>query len=97
MTSPKLHRWNATHGGPYYVEVGKNQHVEYQTREAVVVNQIYNNATNLTVNVYAEQNVTKQWIYYDYDPSNVEYYYYKDCIVKDMQPHSGLLTGGTLV
>jgi hypothetical protein len=27
----------------------------------------------------------------------VEYYYYKDAIVKDMQPHSGLIVGGTPV
>ena len=37
------------------------------------------------------------WTYYNFDPSSVEYYYYKDSIVKDIQPHSGLINGGTIV
>ena len=41
--------------------------------------------------------MTKSFTYYDYEPSSVEFYYYKDCIVKQMQPHSGLLKGGTEV
>lgn len=41
--------------------------------------------------------ITKTWTYYDYEPSAVEYYYYKDCIIKDMQPRAGLLDGGTRV
>ena len=45
----------------------------------------------------SEQTVTKTWIYYDYEPSSVEYYYYKDCVVKDMHPHAGLIQGGTAV
>ena len=97
MNSPRLHKWNRTHGGPYYVEVGKNQKVEYTRKETVLINTLFNATTNETTKLYGEQNVTKTWIYYDYEPSNVEYYYYKDCIIKDMQPHSGLLTGGTLV
>lgn len=97
LNTPRLHRWNATNGGPYYVEVGKDEKIQYIAKETVVVNTIYNATTNETVKVYGEQNVTKTWIYYDYEPSSVEYYYYKDCIIKDMQPHSGLLTGGTLV
>ena len=97
MTTPRLHRWNRTQGGPYYVEVGKNTKIDYTTREVGVISTIFNSTTNQSVQLYGEQNVTKTWVYYDYDPSSVEYYYYKDCIVKDMQPHSGLLTGGTLV
>lgn len=56
------------------------------------------NSTNAT-EVYqtVEEDVIKSWIYYEYDPSSVEYYYYKDCVVKDMQPHSGLIIGGTPV
>jgi hypothetical protein len=91
MNTPRLNRWNITHGGPYYVEVGKNQKIEYTTKETVVVNTVFNSTTNTSQDLYGEANVTKTWIYYDYDPANVEYYYYKDCIIKDMQPHSGLL------
>jgi hypothetical protein len=43
------------------------------------------------------QTVNKDFTYFDFDPSNVEFYYYKDCIIKEMQPHSGLLKGGTMV
>ena len=44
-----------------------------------------------------EEDVVKEFTYYEYEPSSVEYYYYKDCVVKDMQPHSGLIVGGTPV
>jgi hypothetical protein len=47
--------------------------------------------TNETIYVEVEQSVTKTYTYYEYDVSSVEYYYYKDCVVKDMQPHSGLI------
>jgi hypothetical protein len=50
-----------------------------------------------TTSYVTEEDVINSWIYYEYDPSSVEYYYYKNCIVKDMQPHSGLMSGGTPV
>jgi len=37
------------------------------------------------------------WTFYEYDPSNVEYYFYKDCITKEVGPHSALTSGGTPV
>lgn len=37
------------------------------------------------------------WTFYEYDPSNVEYYYYKDCVTKEVGPHSALAAGGTPV
>lgn len=39
----------------------------------------------------------KTWTYYEYDPSSVEYYYYKECVFRDMSPHSGVIAGGTEV
>ena len=97
--SLKHNDWTKTHGGPYYVEVGKNIKVDYWSRENITVkgqsgNYTYNvtieNATQINDTI-AEQTVTKTWIYYDYEPSSVEYYYYKDCVVKDMHPHAGLI------
>ena len=99
MQTPKMWNWTKTHGGPYYVEVGKNLSIQYmETVNVSVPIQNTGNDTNATVQYnYVVQNLEKTWVYYEYDPSNVEYYYYKDCIVKEMQPHSGLLNGGTLV
>jgi hypothetical protein len=31
-----------------------------------------------------EEDVIKDWLFYEYEASSVEYYYYKDCVVKDM-------------
>lgn len=44
-----------------------------------------------------EKMLTKNYTFYEYDPSNVEFYYYKDCVVKGMSPHTGLREGGTPV
>lgn len=44
-----------------------------------------------------EKEIVKVWTIYDFEPSAVEYYHYKDCIIKDIQPHSGLILGGTEV
>jgi len=66
-----------------------------------VTHHIKKNATNTSAAVdviqTVEEDVVRSWVYYEYDPSSVEYYYYKDCVVKDMQPHSGLIVGGTPV
>lgn len=35
MNTPMMWNWTKTHGGPYYVEVGKNVKVDYVTRENV--------------------------------------------------------------
>lgn len=42
--------WNITHGGPYYVEVGKNISIKYLATEnvSVIVSNPYNNASNDT-------------------------------------------------
>lgn len=80
LNSPKIWNWTKTHGGPYYVEVGKNIKHEYMEKENVTV--VLNATSNLTETT--EQNVVKTWTYYDYEQSSVEYYYYKDCIIKDM-------------
>ena len=95
----KMWHDNKTHGGPYYVEVGNNVKIDYMVLENVTVDTgtIINEKTNETMKVTQEKNVIKHWIYYDYDPSAVEFYYYKDCVVKMIQPHSGLLEGGTQV
>jgi hypothetical protein len=38
-----------------------------------------------------------QWILYNYDPSSVEYYAYREPMVQKMHPSSGLTKGGTFV
>lgn len=37
MNPPQITNWTRTHGGPYYVEVGKNIEVQYHTRVNVTV------------------------------------------------------------
>ena len=92
MAPPRLTNWTKTHGGPYYVEVGKNIHVEYvhhyNTTFLVKVG-------NDTVNQTSIATKIMNWTYYSYEMSQVEYYYYKDCVIVDMLPHSALTTGGT--
>jgi hypothetical protein len=38
-----------------------------------------------------------QWVLYNYEPSSVEYYAYKEPMVQKMHPSSGLTKGGTFV
>lgn len=37
MQTPILTNWTRTHGGPYYVEVGKNVEVKYHTKVNITV------------------------------------------------------------
>ena len=37
MNAPKMWNWTHTHGGPYYVEVGKNVSIKYSAIENVTV------------------------------------------------------------
>ena len=37
MKSPLLTNWTKTHGGPYYVEVGKNIEIKYHTKVNITV------------------------------------------------------------
>lgn len=93
MNSPEFVNWTRTHGGPYYVEVGKNIEVQYHAKVNVTkklstgatVNSTNSTNSSIAVTTYTvEEDVIKTWIYYEYEPSSVEYYYYKDCIVRDM-------------
>lgn len=54
MTTPELTNWTMTHGGPYYVEVGKNIEIKYHTRMNVTKTKTITginstNGTNTTV------------------------------------------------
>ena len=103
MPSSEFSNWTRTHGGPFYAEVGKNIEVQYHVKVNVTKKSttagVGNNTNATAVATYTteEEDQLRSWIYYEYDPSSVEYYYYKDCVVKDMQPHSGLVVGGTPV
>lgn len=39
MMSPNLTNWTLTHGGPYYLEVGKNIEIKYHSRVNITINQ----------------------------------------------------------
>ena len=39
MMSPNLTNWTMTHGGPFYVEVGKNIEVQYHSKVNITINQ----------------------------------------------------------
>jgi len=101
MKSADIQSWTKTHGGPFYVEVGKTFDYKYKSGTNVTVipasTKTVNNVTTDIPMQTLEEDIIKTWVYYDFEPSNVEYYYYKDCIVKDMLPHSGLINGGTEV
>lgn len=108
LSTPQLSWWNRTHGGPYYVEVGNDIKLEVsQAMKGVNLSGFNGNenvtsisasdvqANNTQVAVKKESNEKNFWTYYEYDPSNVEYYYYKDCITKEVGPKSALSSGGT--
>lgn len=81
--APKLFNWNRTHGGPIYLSVG--QHRVFNT-------------TNNTLNDEGGYNVTYfNKTSYQYSSSFVEYYYYKQPVIKKVEPRSGLTRGGTLI
>jgi hypothetical protein len=50
------------------------------------------NVTSVAVKTEMQKSV---WTFYEYDPSNVEYYYYKDSVTKEVGPKSALSSGGT--
>ncbi len=110
MQTPQLSWWTKTHGGPYYVEVGNDIKIEVAQSMKGVELTGFNGNENVTVisaedlkknetSVSVKTNTSgKQfWTFYEYDPSNVEFYYYKDCVTKQMGPHSALTAGGTPV
>jgi len=37
MNPPQLTNWTKTHGGPYYVEVGKNIEIQYHTKANMTI------------------------------------------------------------
>ncbi len=96
MKSAEIDTYTQTNGGPFYVEAGRNVEIKYKTLANVTVKLNVTNSTAVSTQV-VEQSILKTWIYYEFEPSSVEYYYYKDCIVKEMNPHSGLILGGTKV
>lgn len=112
MQSTKLSWWTKTHGGPYYVEVGNDIRIEVAASMKGVELTGFNGNENITaissgnltdgsnstsVPVRAGADSKNYWTFYEYDPSSVEYYYYKDCITKEVGPHSALTSGGTPV
>ena len=52
---------------------------------------------NTSVALKGDSSGKNFWTFYEYDPSSVEVYYYKDCITKEVGPHSALTSGGTPV
>lgn len=86
VNSPKINSWTKTNGGPFYVEVGRDQFIKYTNRDAKPIG-----------NSTSPADFTSTWTYFDYEPSSVEFYHYKDCVIKEIQPHSGIITGGTKV
>jgi len=51
MNPPKLTNWTKTHGGPYYVEVGKNIEIQYHTKANITIKTKPSNTTNSTTNI----------------------------------------------
>ena len=107
LQTPQLSWWNRTHGGPYYVEVGTDIKLEVaQAMKGVTLSgsngndqtatvagaDLPKNVTSVAVKTEMQKTV---WTFYEYDPSNVEYYYYKDSVTKEVGPKSALSSGGT--
>lgn len=50
METPELINWTMTHGGPYYVEVGKNIEIKYHTKLNVTKTKAITSSTSNTTN-----------------------------------------------
>ena len=57
------------------MEIGRNTSVKYMKEHNVSV--VIGNVTESKI-----EKVEKSYVFFNYDPSHVEYYYYKDCIIK---------------
>lgn len=93
--APKLPNWNITHGGPAYVEVGLNVKMQAENTTALKLYMSENNITNVSA-----VNATlfgQDYVLYSYAMTLVEYYFYKQPVVKKMSPHGGVTTGGTAI
>jgi len=69
----------AVNGGPWYVEVGRDVHIPLSS----------------TLGFKGNQTVVSQHVFYDYDPSAVEFYQYPQPTVVFKHPHQGVDVGGT--
>jgi hypothetical protein len=74
LNSPRIESWTKTNGGPFYIEVGRDQSIKYLSGDK----QGIGNGTGVA------PDFTQDWIYYDYDVSSVEFYHYKDCVIKEI-------------
>ena len=68
-------------GGPWYVEVGRDVRVPISN----------------TVGFKANVTETSFFTYWDYIPSNVEYYQYREPTLVSKVPSNGVAQGGTVV
>src|SRR3569833_1118941 len=68
-----------------------------QINQSVYEGNITVNGTRVAQYSYITVPKVNTWMYYDYEPTSVYFYYYKNLIVKEMFPHSALLKGGTMI
>lgn len=84
--APRLPNRESTNGGPLYMSVG----------EQISINKtVYKEVTDESSGHSSMQPVVETDHIYHLGNSKVEYYYYKQPIVKKIEPNAGLVAGGT--
>ena len=84
--SSRLPNHDQTNGGPLYMSVG----------EQITINKtVYKEVTDEATGHVSIQPVIETDHIYQLGNSKVEYYYYKQPIVKKIEPNAGLVAGGT--
>lgn len=108
QSSPKLLnttinqiKYNVGNGGPFYIEAGRSIEIDnYNMLEPLHKRRLQ--ATGASGDASTATGVsraasTASYIYYEFMPSAVEFYHYKQCTMVAMYPTHGLTRGGTPV
>jgi hypothetical protein len=74
--------YNVTLGGPFYIEVGRD----------IELDMTHHESAHHAINVG-----DSSFTYFEYLPSSVEFYHYKQCTMISMYPTHGITKGGTQV
>jgi IPT/TIG domain len=76
-----------------------NHSLSYMTiiNQTIYEGNITVNGTSQAQYSYITVPSVNNWVYYEYIHSSVYYWNYKDIVVRDMFPHSAIMSGGTTI
>jgi len=75
-------------GGPFWLEVGRTIEIDQDIRVVGPARRL-DSAQSLAQ--------SDAYVYYEFMPSSVQFYHYKECSMLMIRPKHGLTKGGTMV